>query len=325
MVMPSPRSIWSVPTLSCSRRRANFTSLIQSSCVSIKLNRWNLGDGNDTINDYNATDRDNIEHEDRLIFGEGISLDNLSWSRSSDNLIATVSSTDESITINNYFTADSYRVERIELSDGTILDKSEIEFEANTITASTSGGYLYGNSSNDMMIGLDGVDRIYSGLGDDRLFGGSGNDYLYGEDGSDELNGELGNDTLSGGEGDDLYLFNTGDGADTLNNFDTDSSFDIARFNGIEIDDLWFAKSGNDLLLIVAGSDDQVTIPNWYYSTNYQLDAIEVGSSVLLNAQIDQLVSAMASFDIPAGIGSVTPQDVKDQLQPMLLESWKNI
>ena len=36
MAMPSPRSSWSVPTLSCSRKRANFTSWIQSSCVSIK-------------------------------------------------------------------------------------------------------------------------------------------------------------------------------------------------------------------------------------------------------------------------------------------------
>ena len=43
---------------------------------------------------------------------------------------------------------------------------------------------------------------------------------------------------------------------------------------------------------------------------------------VLMNNQIDQLVSAMAAYDVPMGAGNVIPQDVKDNLQPVLANSW---
>ena len=63
---------------------------------------------------------------------------------------------------------------------------------------------------------------------------------------------------------------------------------------------IWvFSQSGNDLEITVAGTDDLVTISNWYRGDNFQLDQIETGSSTLLNSQVDQLVSSMASFDVP--------------------------
>ena len=48
------------------------------------------------------------------------------------------------------------------------------------------------------------------------------------------------------------------------------------------------------------------------------MDRIEAGSSVLLNNQVDQLVSAMATYNIAQGAGSVIPQDVKDELSVVL-------
>ncbi|MCU7816958.1 MAG: hypothetical protein KZQ81_17605 [Candidatus Thiodiazotropha sp. (ex Rostrolucina anterorostrata)] len=52
---------------------------------------------------------------------------------------------------------------------------------------------------------------------------------------------------------------------------------------------------------------------------------IETAGSVLLNNQVDQLVAAMASYDVPAGVGNVIPQDVQDSLQPILAENWQTI
>ena len=87
--------------------------------------------------------------------------------------------------------------------------------------------------------------------------------------------------------------------------------------------DLWFSRSDNNLVVTLAGTVDRVTINNWYTSGDYQLDRLEVGSSYLLNSQVDQLVSAMSSFGVPSGAGNVIPQDVKDQLQPVLAASWQ--
>jgi Ca2+-binding RTX toxin-like protein len=51
---------------------------------------------------------------------------------------------------------------------------------------------------------------------DDLLTGLGGNDTLIGNAGDDQLVGGLGDDILSGDEGDDTYVFNLGDGIDTI-------------------------------------------------------------------------------------------------------------
>jgi hypothetical protein len=33
----------------------------------------------------------------------------------------------------------------------------------------------------------------------------------------------------------------------------------------------------------------------------------------------------MAAYDVPSGVGNVIPQDVKDNLQPVLAENWQAI
>ncbi|NRD72746.1 hypothetical protein HQQ94_05680 [Shewanella sp. VB17] len=66
-------------------------------------------------------------------------------------------------------------------------------------------------------------------------------------------------------------------------------------------------------------------ISNWYSGDNYQVDQIQVGDSILLNTHVEQLVAAMASFDVPSNTGSIVPQAVKDELQPILVESWQTI
>jgi hypothetical protein len=43
----------------------------------------------------------------------------------------------------------------------------------------------------------------------------------------------------------------------------------------------------------------------------------------LLNNQVDQLVSAMATFDVPSGSGNVIPQEVRDELQPVIAAAWQ--
>ncbi|MFE1817261.1 calcium-binding protein, partial [Metapseudomonas otitidis] len=82
----------------------------------------------------------------------------------------------------------------------------------------------------------------------------------------DTLDGGAGNDILDGGDGDDTYLFGKGDGQDTITEL---SGNDTLLFTqGINSTDLWLQRTGNNLELSVLGSDDKVTISNWYASAS---------------------------------------------------------
>jgi Ca2+-binding RTX toxin-like protein len=152
---------------------------------------------------------------------------------------------------------------------------------------------LYGNEGNDSLLGEAGEDRLYGGEGLDRLIGGAGRDELYGgdgddflvgdadsldpvehaddylhggqgsdillgHDGNDTLVGDGGDDFLEGGDGIDTYVFNRGDGADTIFDFGSNT----VRFGpGIDASDL---KLGLGSLFIHVGEDgDAIRIVNF--------------------------------------------------------------
>ncbi len=151
-----------------------------------------------------------------------------------------------------------------------------------------------------------------------------GRDTIIGSQGDDVLSGGLGNDVLSGVGGDDRYLFGLGDGRDTIKNRDTASnSTDRLDVMDINYDDLWLSRSGNNLLVDVVGSDDQVKVKGWFANDRQQLDAIYAGDRVLLRNQVGLLVNAMASFDVPTGVGVIIPPDTRLALEPVLASVWE--
>jgi Ca2+-binding RTX toxin-like protein len=157
------------------------------------------------------------------------------------------------------------------------------------------------------------------------LIGGTvGVDDLTGTVGDDVINGFGGDDVMLGGSGSDTYIFGADSGSDTIDNFDADpASIDIAQFDEVSFEDLWFSRNGDNLQITQAGTDNQVTVNDWYNGADYQLDSINTSSSVLLNNQVDLLVSAMAVYDVPSGAGNIVPQDIKDQLQTVIAETWQ--
>jgi Ca2+-binding RTX toxin-like protein len=85
---------------------------------------------------------------------------------------------------------------------------------ADTLDGGDGKDYLYGGIGNDILNGGAGKDYLYGDEGNDNLNGGDGKDYLFGEEGNDLLNGGAGKDYLFGGEDDDLL--NGGDSKDYL-------------------------------------------------------------------------------------------------------------
>ena len=78
---------------------------------------------------------------------------------------------------------------------------------------------IYGTDSADSIFGGKGKDKLYGNGGDDYLFGDKGNDTLSGGAGADSLWGGKGNDLLIGGDGIDTFIFQVGDGNDTITNY----------------------------------------------------------------------------------------------------------
>ncbi|WP_230371627.1 calcium-binding protein [Paludibacterium denitrificans] len=102
--------------------------------------------------------------------------------------------------------------------------------------------------------------------------------------------------------GNDIYRLQRGDGADIIQDQDSTvgNTDQLILGSDVRYDQLWFQKSINDLVISVVGSSDKVTIQNWYLAgsgTNNQIEQIRSGDGkVLLNSQVQNLVSAMASL-----------------------------
>ena len=109
--------------------------------------------------------------------------------------------------------------------------------DASSIRAKAGDDIVNGGTGNDFITGDAGNDKITAGKGDDRVDGGDGDDIVYGRDGddivlggagNDRIMGDAGNDWIWGGTGNDLlaggadwdtFVFDTGDGMDTIVDF----------------------------------------------------------------------------------------------------------
>ncbi|MDP2831692.1 MAG: calcium-binding protein [Pseudomonadota bacterium] len=147
---------------------------------------------------------------------------------------------------------------------------------------------LIGNSGSDQLYGLGGNDTLNGGNGDDTLAGGAGDDALYGGWGDDRLEGGAGADILGGGVGNDTYVFNLGDGVDTINETNDDyfyhdisgnstSMIDVLEFGGdINPGDIAVVRNDVDLELRHANNADKIIFANWFASggDDYQIDRV---------------------------------------------------
>ena len=135
-----------------------------------------------------------------------------------------------------------------------------------TITGGDGADKAYGSWGDDSLVGGDGNDSLYGGAGNDRVFGSEGHDSLDGWSGDDYLNGGIGDDVLSGGAGSDTFVFTSGDGTDTITDFDITEDTLIVMGQTIDLagdpNDLptgfTLTDIGDDLTLTYGGGDEIV-------------------------------------------------------------------
>lgn len=91
---------------------------------------WRIGDGNDTIYDYDyGTD------SNRLFFAEGIKTSDIVVSQDGYNAVFTHSPSGESVTVENWFADSGYQLSEVQFVDGGVWSKAQINAFLNDGTA----------------------------------------------------------------------------------------------------------------------------------------------------------------------------------------------
>lgn len=183
---------------------------------------------------------------------------------------------------------------------------------------------LASNVENLVLLGSSGLHGTGNTL-DNHLTGNSGANSLSGGAGQDTLRGMAGNDTLIGGAGNDVYLLGRGDGVETVQENDaTSGNTDILRFlEDVSVEQVWFRQVSNDLEVSIIGTGDKATITNWYTGNQYKVEQFQTSDGqTLLSSQVNNLVSAMASFS-PPGAGQTTlPTNYAQSLDSVIAANW---
>jgi Ca2+-binding RTX toxin-like protein len=289
---------------------------------------FNLGDGHDTISDYNSTSA--VEH-DVIKFGAGISASNLVFTNVGGSLQVDYSATD-SISIQYHLYGDGrWDFSTIQFDDGSTLD---ISLASTAYTLTTTGteandslfpsnnganvinglggdDKIWGKDGNDTISGGTGNDSIYAGGGDDSLSGGDGNDSIFastgndsvdGGNGDDYLNGDIGNDTLIGGSGNDTLDAGAGDDS-------------IAAGSG---NDIIYAGAGNDT--VDGGSGDD-TMSGGDGDDTYYVDSLDDVISDSSGNDTVIIAAGLDNYRVPASVENVIYQSADTLKLPYFISS----
>jgi len=238
---------------------------------------FNRGDGQDTIYDYDSV---NGGATDRVRFGAGIVLSNLSFMRQGNDLAVfvgggSIPGRSDQIIIENWFTSGQYQIERFEFADGSSIASSALPTLINTLAGTSASETLaladsvpavaaaYGAEGSDTLTGNSGNNTIFGGTGNDKITDTSGDNNLQGNAGNDTINFSGGNNYVDGGANDDQI---NGAGAAGTNNVIVGGSGNDSMVSGASNDTYVFARG-----------DGMDTIAD---SSNADLDVLEFGPTI---------------------------------------------
>nr|WP_318293740.1 calcium-binding protein [Pseudomonas cichorii] len=295
------------------------------------------GSGQDTISNYayNDTTLNKLD----VVRLEGLSADDVSIRRESDDLLIQIRQTGETLRVSSHFYSDQsygYAIDQLQFADGTVWDQAKI---TSALLIGTEGNdTITGYATDDELTGLEGDDVLSGRAGDDLISGGEGRDTLYGEEGNDTLLGGLGNDTLSGGagndtldggagndsleggKGSDTYVYRKGSGQDTISNYayndTTANKLDVVRLEGLNTSDVSIRRESDDLLIQIRQTGETLRVSSHFYSDQsygYAInqlqfadgtvwDEAKITAALLIGTEGDDSVTGYASDDNLIGL-----------------------
>ena len=208
-------------------------------------------------------------------FKEGITRNDIEFVKDGDHLKIAIKNTTDSLTIQNWFSLNASRIEQFKFTDGTALTPADIDALKNLFDPGTEGNdVIMTSTGNDVINAKGGNDIVNTGEGDDTIIGGTGND------------------VLSGGAGNDTYVYNTGDGVDTINDTASANEGNSLVFGeGITQDSLSLGLGS--LLIKTGNAGDEIHIENFNPNDALGAHAIETfqfadGTSLTYSQLIDK-------------------------------------
>ena len=241
---------------------------------------FSKGDGKDVVNNYDTDASVDVAQFANVASGD---VSFVYQNGSSNDLVLQFAGGDQ-ITVQGYFNPSPV--------DGPKYRLDQFQFTDKTWALADIAQRHNGTAGADTLAAYDGIANTLNGLG--------GNDTLKGGSGADTLVGGAGNDTLSGGAGADTYVFSKGDGADAINNYDTDGSVDAAKFTNVasaDVASVYQSGSAKDLVLQFAGGD-KITVQGYFGSdANYRLDQFQFTDKTWALADIAQNHNGTAGAD----------------------------
>ena len=261
---------------------------------------FSRGDGKDTISDeyyyYNNKYYSFVSKNagnDTIKFGEEITVDNLIVKFLGNDFVIALKEDgkifeelNDKITIKNYIN-NKNKIENIEFADG-----SRIETDSLLVATEGDDTLIFGNENISINM-LAGNDTLTTGNGNNTISGGAGDDTISTGFGKDNLNGGKGTDRLEGGLGNDTYIFNRGDGKDTI----YDNSYYYNKYgNHISEnagnDTLKFGEniSQNDIVSKVIGSDFVIALREDETSFEELSDKIIIKNYKNSNNKIENII-----------------------------------
>jgi Ca2+-binding RTX toxin-like protein len=276
--------------------------------------RYGLGDGTDSILDSSPAIGNSGPQANTLVFGSGISAQDLVLSREGTSLVIGFGAAVVGrVRLGGFDANDVQRkasIDNFQFSDGTVLSYSQLVARGvegvgatgkETLTGTDSADHLIGDSRDSTIFGLGGNDLLEGGGGSDILIGGDGNDTLLGQAGNDRLEGGDGDDVLDGGGGNDILI--AGSGSTTMTGGEGNTTFIVNPDSHATITQI---KSGDWLRFSGEVTPSNMTARSVIGSDGAVLVSLEtaVGGSVTIRAE-----SAGLAAQVKFGDGSVMTLD----------------
>ncbi len=248
---------------------------------------------------------------DAVVVAPGVGPGDVVASRSTGDLVLTIVSSGDSLTLARWFEGPTWKIETVAFADGTTWDVPALE--ALCSRPGAGADYLVGGEGDDRLAGLEGDDRLFGGagrdsleggpgkdqlhgeVGEDRLEGGEDDDSLYGGPGNDELDGGPGNDRLVGHSGSDVYWFGAGDGQDVVYDWDFTRDVvdvDCVRFRGdLAPGGVSASRDAENLYLEIRETGDRLTVQGWFSDVRTRIERVEFADGTVWGvAELQDLV-----------------------------------
>jgi len=232
---------------------------------------FNMGWGRDIIEELSG--------EDKVNFGEGISLSNLVFSKEFNDLILNLSDSTDSIIVKNWYLSESNKIEHFFFNGGEYLTDKQVEEKVNHVIEPPPPPppphpVL---EIQPTITGTDGRDTLYKfNENDDIYLAKKANDYILDR------------------KGNDTYLFASGDGQDVVKDI---SGNDSVIFLDKTPEKIEFVKAGSNLYMQFSDSTDYIKFQSWFYGDENQIEQVIFKNGVYLtNNDVNNIVQNISSY-----------------------------